>query len=585
MTDLPQRTKFIILIWLTTNLSSPISCLRENNTLELSCQITTSHKLANGTHKDVNQIKAINKCDESYENKEVIKKCEYLVDSKSSSSPTLFKPVTNSFKNTTYWNEYCATCNYQTEELESWPSWSKLEAVDFVCGIYQLEVQLGSAATQHQLTKNYIKNGLELISKLNNSTELQCTMEENWPMNLLNFTLPCLTAEFRKSRQNRLNSCQYVRNNGRICTSMWLIIEGLDFWVDKNDDIRLFNESFRYKFDQSEYTLERGADNVVYVCEKIVKNYKVRYWVKIVTLVCSVVFVITYLVLNFNKRYLQSFPNKIIYSYSLGLMMMYIFLTWAYFLFIESCILFFLAQFSWLFHFFWTVIISLEFCGLTYCTLRKRRVTISAQHKKYLIHCFFGYILPIIIPVIYFLILETPENKCPPVQGYFSVPCVPAKKSAAEYFMEILLYIFDYSFTFFIPVLFLLQASVLIYLTKCGPTQIRSTANRNHLIVLIKMGYIMGAHWLLYELCFWYGFSNSFAYLSVQMISELSIDLQGVFVFFAFGFKRRMLIYVLKICGCEGSKFTQKVGDDVLESSVRLQSLSMDESITTDKTV
>lgn len=567
--------KLILLIWLTSWFTE-IHCQNENNTIQLGCKITTSHKHANGTGTKVRKISAVNKCSEEYQNLDIIKKCENIIDSNALvNNFRLYKPVTNVFKNITYWNEYCAFCNNETE-LEYWPSWSKLNDLELVCRIYELEVLIGSAADDlHEMTRNFIKKGLTLISKSENSTQLQCSVKENWPMNLLAFIVPCLTNQFRNSQQTRLNSCQYFKKNGRICLKMRLIIEGMDFVVSENGKISIFDESLNTEFTRTGYSIESGIDNVIYVCEKNEMNYGVLSWLEIIAIIFSIIFIVFYLFMNFSKRYFQSFPNKIIYSYSIGLLVMYVFLTFVYVLFPQSCVGFFLAQFSWFFHFFWTMIISLEFCRLTYCTIRKRKVTVSAQPKRYLVYCFLGYVIPTMLPIVYFFILETPQNRCPKIPDHFGVPCKPSKNSAAKYFMETLLYLFDISLFFIIPVLFVLQACVLIYVTKCGPTRIRSTANRNHLIVLMKMAYIMGAHWMLYVFCVWYGYDRqSVAIVSASIVSQLSIDLQGVFVFFAFGFKKSMLTEVLYKCKCKKRSTQQSISAGT-GTTVQFQSSSV----------
>lgn len=573
MTTHWRNTNLIILIVLTSLLSVS-RCTRQNNISGLKCTIKTSveGKIKGVRNNVTTKTTVINRCAAGYPKADMIRKCEHLIDSEKPFHEHLFAPITNS-RNVTFWNRFCALCNRDVEmNWGEWRSWVQYHKFDDPCADYESKIRVSDVDSLHEFTQTFIAKDMKLMSMFKDRKELECRMEGRWPIHLLHRVIPCLVNDFRDGQIERLDSCQYAEKNGRICMKMRFFIEGIKFEFG-NSTGAIYEKWTELQFTRGEYVVESGYDNVFYICEQPEVIYAAGHWAKISITAVSIIFISGYLVAKFDTKYFQNFTNKVIYSYSAGLIIMYLSLTFIYLSFPVSCVVFYLAKFSWFYHLFWTKIITAEFFHLIYYAYRKRSLDTKSQHIRYLICCIFGFVLPTVLLSIYYLILQNNDNHCPSIPGHFSMQCNPLKDSRSESFMNVLNLILKKNFSFFMPILFVLaHICAVIYFTECGPSGMRSKNNKYHLISLMQMSYFMAFHWILHKICVTYGRDKSITVFglntNMDTISQLSVDLQGVLVFFVFVFEKDMLIGVLNKCGCRCKTRSQQSSYDAAKITV-----------------
>ncbi|XP_065204558.1 uncharacterized protein LOC135834569 [Planococcus citri] len=327
--------------------------------------------------------------------------------------------------------------------------------------------------------------------------------------------------------------CQYFRKyDGSVCPNREFLSKRNNFNYTENGDlIYEYENKSRSIFKSGTFANESSFKQGIFHCGQSSPIFDIRRTnYEVILSSISIMFLVIYLINNG----LKSFQNKVLYSYSIMLIMLY--LSFIGKILTTICILAQIRKVLRLFYCVWAALMSIEFWRVTYYTLRSRRLSTKGQNKRFLIYCFFGYVLPLIYAVVFFFSKFNKMLNCPSVTGYSILPC-PAITAGRVY--KVLQKVRFAGFTILALVLFL-QACVLIYFAKFY--RIQSTMNRKYLVVLIKIAYMMGIYWMIFVYFILFIPRSFFLYNFMRTaIDTVFLYPHGVFMYFAFGFENTRL--------------------------------------------
>ncbi|XP_065204557.1 uncharacterized protein LOC135834568 [Planococcus citri] len=329
--------------------------------------------------------------------------------------------------------------------------------------------------------------------------------------------------------------CQYGRKDGTICSEGIFLQEGPDFTYLNNGSI-LYHKKL---FPKEMYTTETGLDHTIFLCGESTLAFDIRRINHEVILSCiSIIFLLVYLFNDLNQENWKRFQNKVLYSYSITLIMLYISFIGS--ILTTVCILWYIRKILRICYCLWAVLMSFEFWRVTYFTLKHRKISSRGQNKRYWVYCFLGYILPLIFAIGYYLSKRKQMNECPRVKGFIREPCPHLLTGRVNVYViwQVIRFI---TFTVLLFVL-IIQVGVFIYFDKNSRIKSTHSVNRNYLLVLIKMAYMMGIYWMIF-VYFIIIVPDSFRWHDSlrSIIDAVFLYSHGVFMYFAFGIKKETL--------------------------------------------
>lgn len=340
--------------------------------------------------------------------------------------------------------------------------------------------------------------------------------------------------------------CQYGKKNGTgtVCSEGRFLIEGKDF--NYLDNGAIFDLQNNVTFQRNAYTTETNVDRMIFLCGESQLAFDIRRVNYEVILSCiSIIFLLIYLINDMNKEKLKRFQNKVLYSYSITLIMLY--LSFIGNILTTVCILWYVRKILRICYCLWAVLMSFEFWRVTYFTLKHRKISPQGQNRRYFIYCFFGYVLPLIFAIVFFLSKRSEMINCPKVKGFTKAECPVLLTGKVTVYMvwQVIRFV---TFTILLVVL-LIQIGVFVYFDKHRRIESTHNANRNYLLVLIKMAYMMGIYWMIFvyfiiivpQSFYWHDSMR-------KVIDAVFLYSHGVFMYFAFGIKKSTLVWMREQC-------------------------------------
>ncbi|XP_065214405.1 uncharacterized protein LOC135841394 isoform X2 [Planococcus citri] len=375
------------------------------------------------------------------------------------------------------------------------------------------------------------------VAKSNVNTKNTLTLSWEDPKLPIVYTcddVPDDVYERQKFCEANIDHC-FIRNDAKELCLVNSHFEPHEYKLNEDDSIYI--EKYHATFPPWDY-LNTTAPGVIYICGPTIPMSgedesftKLRVILTKILTKLSIFFLIIYLVINVNTKKLQSLPNKILFSFCFTLLLLYV--AYEVSLLVENC-----SIASAVIHYLtlscitWLLIASCDFWQVI-CLSSTKLQTLAGKTrlKRYLLYCFFGWISPcfIMAVAIYFELALNRIIPCYLKPGYGRLKqCFISQADPKLYF-----FIYPITAAFCIILALFAHTSYHIYLSK--RKNIKSTAQNNYYSLFLKLALSMGVTWTV-ALLVTYVNSNIINTVFVILMSS-----HGIFIFFAYGFKRTML--------------------------------------------
>lgn len=261
-------------------------------------------------------------------------------------------------------------------------------------------------------------------------------------------------------------------------------------------------------------------------------------------LTISVIFLVIYLIISTNKENLKNLPSRTMYSYSITLLIPYPGHVSLYFLqnnFLENKLPFYLCYCGMQMQHYWTFVIACEYWRLIYNSMKKRKVAVEGQTKLYLVYCFFGWILPAALVAASGTIEVISEESC---RNFFTNKNTISSCNRLAVLSFLIFYV-QYLTKFCCMIFALFEILLFVYIVM--NSRVESNIKRNYLMVFVKIAYMTSGFWIVLFSIMIIGFDSETTEEVAESIAMYLSAFQGTFIFFAFGFRKSMLIGVSNV--------------------------------------
>ncbi|KAL6952585.1 hypothetical protein U1Q18_046559 [Sarracenia purpurea var. burkii] len=243
----------------------------------------------------------------------------------------------------------------------------------------------------------------------------------NLPKSLVN---PKMELDFNLELRDEINThvktCVYaVAETGDPCLVNSFFLGDTDIVFKENDEI--FLKQCNFTVDRTEYTNETSIKNTIYVCGTQLPNpRRIETFIKVSLSRASSCLIIVLLIMNANKKKLQSLADKMTYAYCITMALVYGAFEmrrhprWC--LFTEEAMHYFFLS-----HFVWFLAMSYELWNVI-CRLSVKFQSASGKShtKRFIIYCLICWIAPLpVIPLtLYYRRFVNIPTNCPSIPGY-----------------------------------------------------------------------------------------------------------------------------------------------------------------------